>query len=181
MALEDINRIWVPVYGHPAWSVKQGHGSFLAFEFGSPSLRIREPASASPHASERVKASMARRRVQVVGNWHLWIYCCHWVISFHGKEMAHSESPNTMIGLAVELLDGQKLVSAARGAEQGSWLFTFDLGGALRTWSYGEDPTDEQWLLYERESGRVLTVRSDDHYAYSREDERPENTRWLPI
>lgn len=174
----EIGRIWAAIYGNPAWSVQKGHGSFLTFEFGAPSLRIREPKAASSHASERIRAALAGRRVHVIGNWTLWIYCCNWSICFETLEAAHSESPDDTMGFAVERLDGQQITSVARGSVQGSWIFTFDLGGKLETWPYGDNPSEEQWLLYERESGRVLIVRADDHFAYGSSNETADDHVW---
>lgn len=121
----DFDRIWSAVYGHPAWSVKKGHGSFLTLEFGPPALRIREPELASPDASERVRELAGRRLVTVTGSWRLWIYCCNWSIELNGKELAHSESPDDDITFAAEQLDGQKLLSVGRGTTPSSWVFAF--------------------------------------------------------
>lgn len=162
----EFDRIWSAVYGHPAWSVRKGHGSFLTLEFGSPTLHIREPRTALPNASEKVRELAARRLVTVTGNWHLWIYCCSWSIELSGKEAAHSESPGDDITFAAERLDGQKLLSVGYGTMPSSWMFAFDLGGVLKTWPYDEDPSDEQWLLYERDSGDVLSVRADGLCSY---------------
>jgi hypothetical protein len=114
MDLTDFNRIWSAVWGHPAWSVKKGYGSFLTLEFGPPALRIREPRLASPDTSEPVRELQGRRLVTVTGKWHLWIYCCNWSIALSGKEVARSESPDDDIAFGTQRLDGQKLLSVAR-------------------------------------------------------------------
>ncbi len=177
----SIERIWSPVHGHPAWSVRRGHGSFLTFEFGAPALRIREPVEARDDASERTRASLARRRVHPVGQWHLWIYCCNWVVLDHGVAVAHDAALDDEIAAAVGLLDGQKIVSVAHGEAPGTWTFRFDLGGELRTSPYRDDPGLEQWHLYERDSGCVLSVRGDDRHAYGPGDRSPDDQVWLPL
>jgi hypothetical protein len=181
MHLTEFNRIWSAVYGYPAWSVKQGYGSFLTLEFGQPELRIREPALASRDASEHVRKFLERRLVTVTGNWHLWIYCCNWLITLGGKEAAESESPDEVIAFATRRLDGQKLLSVARGTTPGSWVFAFDLGGELKTRPSGDDPAVEQWMLYERTSGNVLSVRADDHCSYGAGNRTVGDHEWNPI
>lgn len=169
MNTADFAQAWTAVYGHPVWSVKKGHGSFLTLEFGSPTLQIiREPRAVSPGISAQVQMQRRRRLVTVTGQWHLWIYCCHWSITWDGSEIAHSESPGNMIESAAEQLDGQLLVSVRRGDKLGAWVFAFDLGGELHTWPYGDDATEEQWFLYERDSGRdrVLAARADGQCSY---------------
>lgn len=182
MDLTDFNQIWSAVYGHPAWSVKHGHGSFLTLEFGQPELRIREPQLVTlPDASERVRKYLARRDVTVTGRWHLWIYCCNWSLVLNGKEAAHSESPDDDIALATQQLDGQKLLSVSWGEAPGSWVFTFDLGGELKTWPYGVDPSYEQWFLCERASGNVLSVREDGLCSYHPEHTPRGDEKWTPL
>jgi len=177
----EIDRILAAVYGNYAWAVKQGHGSFLTVEFGMPSLQIREPMDVPPQASMQSRSGLQRRRVNVVGKWHLWIHCCNWSISFMGGEAAHSESSREAIASATEQLDGQRLSSVRRHSAQGTWTFTFDLGGELTTWPYGDDPLEEQWLFYEGQSGRVLTVRADDCYSYGPGNQRPDDIVWSAI
>jgi hypothetical protein len=179
--LIDFNRIWSAVYGHPAWSAKKGYGSFLTLEFGQPALQIREPRLASPDASEQVRELLGRRQVTVTGSWHLMIYCCNWSIALSGKEVAHSESPADDITFAAQRLDGQKILSVAPGTTPGSWVFAFDLGGELKTWPYGESPSDEQWLLYERDSGDVLSVRADGLCSYGAGSRPSEDEYWERI
>jgi len=162
----DFNRICSAVYGNPAWSVRKGHGSFLTLEFGQPDLEVREPLAASPDTQERVQERLASRRVSVRGRWHLWIYCCNWSITLRGTEVAHSESPDDVIAFATDQLDGQKLLSVIRDERPGTWVFAFDLDCELRTWPYDDDVTGEQWLLYERDSVNVLTVRADGQCSY---------------
>ncbi|RQH06598.1 hypothetical protein [Paraburkholderia dinghuensis] len=181
MEIADFNRIWSAVYGHPAWSVKHGHGSFLTLEFGQPELQIREPRVAAPGASECVRERLSRRDVNVTGRWHLWIYCCNWSITLNGKEAAYSDSPDDDIKSAVQRLDGQKLLSVSWGETPGAWVFTFDLGGELKTWPYDDDPTYEQWFLFVRDSGNVLSVRADGLCSYDSEHVPMGDETWTPI
>jgi hypothetical protein len=161
MTLRSLDDIWAPLIDHPAYLVQNGHGSFLTFEFGKPELTVREPRRASVDRSEKVRAGMAHRLVTVTGEWHFWVYCCNWSIRLHDTELAYCESPTKDIDLAIRFLDGQKLLNVARGVSVGSWLFTFDLGGVLRTWPYSDNANLEQWMLFERTSHHVLVARAD--------------------
>lgn len=174
MTQHSLVDIWASVFPNPAWLVKKGHGSFLTFEFGQPELTIREPQLRPVASSEKVRQLASRRLVTVSGDWHLWIYCCNWSIIQNGVELSHNESSDDVIDRATNRLDGQKLKAVERGAVAGSWLFSFDLGGELQTRPYeGDqlvqhfgDQLVEQWMLFERKSGKVLTARSDGLCSY---------------
>jgi hypothetical protein len=112
----QIERVVRRLYGKPCWGVKPGFGSFLTLEFGKPNLEVREPLVASKAASERVRQALARRRVQVHGEWHLWIYCCHWEVLSGNKRVGDSSS-KTKIRRAAEFLNGQKLIGFAVSPE----------------------------------------------------------------
>lgn len=141
-----------PVYGLPCWQVRSGHGSFITLEFGEPSLSIREPRELATPVSERVRRRLARRRVTVRGQWHLWIYCCDWAVTVDDAVVGDSASDES-INRAVVELDGQKLTGVRRAPRPGGWRFDFDLGARLTTWPYDDA---EQWCLYE--PGDLVTV-----------------------
>ncbi|WP_176040269.1 hypothetical protein [Burkholderia stabilis] len=173
MNAADFDRIWPTICDTPAWSVTKGQGSFLTFEFGQPELEVREPRAGSPDLSAAARDRLASRRVTVAGNGHLWICYCHWSIALDGRELAHSESRSGDIAAAAQRLDGQILQSLAPGAEPGAWAFDFDLRGKLTTWPYGDDPSDEQWHLFDRRSGNVLTARADGTWSYGPANDPP--------
>lgn len=177
----EFDRLWSPIHDYPAWGVKQGHGSFLTLEFGQPELRIREPVVAPPDASAKTRARCARRLVTVTGYWHLWIYCCNWQITLNGTLAAHSESPDGRIAFAASRLDGRKLVAVTRDTHVGAWAFSFDPGGMLRTSPYWDDPTVEQWYLFDRGTGNVLSVRADDFASYGPGCLDPREENWIPL
>ncbi|WP_175997717.1 hypothetical protein [Burkholderia stabilis] len=173
MNAADFDRIWPTICDTPAWSVTKGQGSFLTFEFGQPELEVREPRAGSPDLSAAARDRLASRRVTVAGNGHLWICYCHWSIALDGRELAHSESRSGDIAAAAQRLDGQILQSLAPGAEPGAWAFDFDLRGKLTTWPYGDDPSDEQWHLFDRRSGNVLTAQADGTWSYGPANDPP--------
>src|SRR4051794_33238502 len=112
MPIDDpLRRAFAPLIGLPVWSVRNGYGSFITMELGNPRLEIREPGVASPKASKRVRRQWARRDVTVRGDWHLWIYCCHWKIVVEGRTHAWSESKTKKMAKALAVIDGQLLTA----------------------------------------------------------------------
>jgi hypothetical protein len=173
----QIERVVRRLYGKPCWGVKPGFGSFLTLEFGKPNLEVREPVVASKAASERVRQALARRRVQVHGEWHLWIYCCHWEVLSGNKRVGDSSS-KTKIRRAAEFLNGQKLIGFAVSPGNVNCVFDFDLGASLKTRPYDKD--GEQWLLY-GPSHKVLTLRADGFYTYQGSGLHEDRGRWKPM
>jgi hypothetical protein len=156
--------------GLPAWGVRQGHGSFLTFEFGEPKLEVTERQSAEKDL---------RRSAYVHGEWHLWIDCCHWRALQHGEQLAWSEDTEVLIRRAIATLNGQKLLSLSVLPDEGRSTFKFDLGGSLETWPYGGDPTEEQWtILTEAEA---FTYRADGSYSHGPSATPSGEERWLPL
>ena len=81
--------------------------------------------------------------------------------------------------VAVDMLDGQKLMSVVVNQPHGHTLFEFDLGGRLMTEpdpDHGNDPRD-LWLLFES-SRKVLCFREDGLYSYQYGNTPPSKTRW---
>lgn len=175
--MNAINRSFEALYGKPCWGVKRGSGSFLTMEFGRPHLRIREPQVTPTDLSRRVRASFARRLAIVHGDWHLWIYCCNWVVR-EGVKVVGDFSTGRRVDRAVAFLDGQKLLSVSLRSRGAGTIFRFDLGGELETSPF--DRKSEQWLLYEP-SGKVLVLRADRRVAYESGDTRPDANRWRKL
>jgi hypothetical protein len=169
-------RAFTELYGKPAWRVSPGWGSFLTFEFGEPHLEIREPIVARKEASQRVKQDLARRRVFIHGDWHLWINCCDWK-AFSKRKLIGQSTSVSSIQKAADILDGQALVSFSLRLKPVRCRFEFDLGGRLETYPY--DRKSVQWLLYDSRN-QVLTLRADDVYSYGPSN-RPVAEEWKPI
>ena len=169
-SISPLDRFVRPMIGVPTWGVQQGHGSFLTFEFGEPKLEVRERQS---------EEKGLRRSAYVHGQSHIWIYCCHWRAIQDGEQLAWSEDANSLIGRATATLNGQKLLAVNIDANQGRSSFTFDLGGSLETWPYGDDHTDEQWKIYR--GAETFAYRADGLYSHGSSDRTPELVRWLPL
>lgn len=177
MQVDPIRQVFAPLLGLPAWNVMRGHDSMLTFEFGEPTLSIREPV-ASPSPSPKVQEMLGKRRVSPVGEWHLWIYLCNWHCLSEDRQIASSEASDAAIDQAARALGGQRLMSIEVDPDKGSSTFTFDLGGRLETWPYPEG-NDEQWSLSRRD-GAVFSYRKDGCYCLSDANTLPDEERWLP-
>lgn len=156
--------------GLSAWGVKQGHGSFLTFEFGEPKLGVTECKS------EEIGLRMS---AHVHGDRHLWIYCCYWRALQDGSQVTWSENADELIERAAARLNGQKLTSVEVDPDKGRSTFTFDLGGSLETWPSGGDSTDEQWFIHGK--SEVLAYGADGLYFLGPGDTLPADVWWLPM
>jgi hypothetical protein len=176
---DPLRRAFAPLIGLAAWSVRKGHGSFLTFEFGTPHLVTREPVAAKHDTSERVRKSLARRRVYPAGEWHIWIYCCNWRVWSEGAEMACSESPDDKIVAAADDIDGQLLMDVIADPKKGTSKFTFDQGSLLETWPW-DDGNEEQWMLY-MNTNDVFSYRADGCYQTCPKDGNNDDLGWRPL
>jgi hypothetical protein len=174
-----IGCVFADVIDKPAWNVRKGHGSFLTFEFGEPRLEIGKPMKIEPQ-SERLPKSLRRRPVAVRGEWHLWIYCCHWQATYEGELVGHSGSPRSEVEAAAHMFNGQALASMTVDPAKGASQFVFDLGGILKTVPYRTGDDEESWMLFTPD-GRVLVYRSDGHFSLHARDADPRKAVWLPL
>lgn len=158
------------IVGLPAWNVKQGYGSFLTLDFGQPRLVVHERQTTDGGLS---------RDAYVKGAWHLWIYCCRWRVFQNRKELARCEDTREAIDRATSTLDGQKLLSLSVDPAGGRSTFTFDLGGIIDTWPYGDDPTQEQWIILS--SSEAFVFRANGSYSRHPSNTPPEKVEWLPL
>lgn len=175
-----IRRAFAPVIGLPAWNVRKGYGSFLILEFGQPRLKIREPIIAPTGVSERVRTAMARRIVTPRGDWHLWIYCCHWRVLSKDAQLAWSEASDEKINDAAREIDGQLLTGIETKPAVGTSVFRFDQGTRLETRPYEDDDNDKQWMLYMK-SGDVFSYRADGYYSWGPGNRPEDDVSWHPL
>jgi len=177
---DPLQRAFASVIGLPAWFVRKGYGSFLTLEFGTPHLRIREPIVASPGAGARIRAVLQRRKVTPHGDWHLWIYVCHWRVLSNGAQVAWSEASDEEICAAAREIDGQLLTNVEVDPTQGTSAFRFDQGASVQTWPYDDGNGDEQWMLYMK-SGDFFTYRGDGCFSLGPGSETLDAKTWQPL
>ncbi|HEY9679929.1 MAG TPA: hypothetical protein V6C76_18140 [Drouetiella sp.] len=177
---DRVRKSFEVIFEKPCWSVQQGHGSFLTFEFGEPYLDVWEQ---KPDRSINSK-KFRKRKITIKGEWHLWIYCCHWNLTLDGDLLAHSESSRGDIKNALEHIDGEKLVRVSVNPQAGESEFEFELGGKLKTVPYERtshrDEYDESWMFFEPD-GNVLVYRGDGKYRWhsSSRSSEPTEQIWL--
>jgi hypothetical protein len=171
-------KVFGKIDGKPCWRVSPGWGSFLTFEFGKPHLEINEPTVPKGNTSEKLRLHMAKRRVFIKGDWHLWIYCCNWKVLSKKGELVGESTSEPSIQRAADFLDGQKLVRFSITPEQTLCTFEFDLGGVMETRPY--DRQSVQWFFFDAPVHKVLVLRADGCYSYHRSD-RPAGEKWKPI
>ncbi|MCD6050827.1 MAG: hypothetical protein K0Q55_2230 [Verrucomicrobia bacterium] len=131
------------IVGKAPWAVAKGHGSFLTFDFGA----------------RHVDNSGA------FGEYHLWIYMCHWRITNDGNELAHNESATDVISNACTFLQDKELLAVKYGltvrndGTRSTSRFEFADRVVLETVSYEERQSDEaNWMLIDRSSGWKCTA-----------------------
>jgi hypothetical protein len=179
--VDPIKKAFSPIYGKPSWQVQQGYGSFITMEFGEPRLEIDGPNDRPFVFSARDRPRIPQRLATVTGDWHLWIFCCDWVLRWQDRRLAHNESSDKKMAHAFRLLNGQALVDVEVSPRGGRSLFRFDLGCALRTKPSRSGDTDfEQWYLREP-SGWWWSVRADGTYSHCRGSAAPDSVIWRPL
>lgn len=169
---------FMPLISLPCWHVERGHGSILSFEFGRPRLFVREPY-VSTSSSAKLRQSAAQRIVKPVGEWNLFVFCCHWCVTDRGEVLADDDSPDRQIEAAVHVMEGQKLIAFTLDDASRRTVFSFDLGAALTTWPYEADE-EEQWSLY-MPGERVLTYRADGLASLGADDVRQGQEIWKAV
>ena len=175
---DAITTVFAPLIGLPCWGVERGQGSILSFEFGSPRLFVREPY-VSTASSAKLRRSAAQRGVKPVGEWNLFVFCCHWRIVTSGEIPADDDSTSAGIEAAAQAMDGQRLTAFALDAASRQAAFSFDLGASLTTWPC-EVNDEEQWSLY-LPAKRILTYRTDGLVSLGAADEKPEQAVWRAV
>lgn len=99
-----------PVIGQMVWQVRRGLSNSLTMEFGNPRLVIREALPPSQIKSEgEIGEPLAKRRVSVYGDWHLWIQHTDGAVVTRGQMRATSESEEE-IDRALRHVDGLVLM-----------------------------------------------------------------------
>jgi hypothetical protein len=146
-----VEEVFEPLIGKWAWQVKRGYGSFLTMEFGNPHLEVREPKLVGADVSAHVRENFRRRRVTVVGDWHLWIQYCDWQVVTANRSISSIETDNPyMVDECLAELDGQILTSARAEGRDPATVFRFDLGGMLQVSPSMDQPEEYLWTLYQR-------------------------------
>ena len=144
----DAKELFRPLIGKHAWQVRRGYGTFLTMEFGEPHLEIREPRAVDSDASKSVRRGFERRRISVVGDWHLWVQYCMWTVRTKNLEASSEESDLSKIDTCLEELDGQALLVVEEDFAASVCTLHFDLGAIVTLSPSPEFLEDDLWMLY---------------------------------
>ena len=156
--IQIIENFLKPFIGKHVWDSKKGHGSFLTFNSGSPSIEVHEPRITTVFGESAIKFPKDKfesRDIYIKGEQLIWVYCCNWRIMVQGKIIAHNESSDKEIDNAVDFLDGQILNEIIIDCQKLLVKIQFDLKGQLLIWNneYYEPNTellmikmDDKWL-----------------------------------
>jgi hypothetical protein len=109
----------------------------------------------------------------------MWTDCCHWRALQGDEQLAWSGDSRERIAHAAATLNGQKLLGIVVDPNEGRSTFTFDLGGSLETWPYGDDPSHNQWTILSRAEG--FSYRADGCYWHGSNTTPVEDDSWLPL
>jgi hypothetical protein len=171
MSIDLITESFKPVYGIPCWGVRWDPQLNVSLNFGSPSLKIREPYKTKSR-SNMIKRLAARRQITIRGEWRLWVYGSYWKIFMKGEQFASSSSPIRKKEIAIGNLEGQKLTRVDVELRNGKTKFEFDLGGILEVRRFDAESDLELWLLYQPD-GYVLSCTGDGKLSHERGSSKP--------
>lgn len=178
MKASIIGKSFEPIFGQPCWGLNHERYLNLSLNFGTPSLRVREPL---PNHSKSAALSQlaARRLVTVRGEWWLWLWCCHWQLSQNGERLATGSSSPRRIDQSLKILAGQRLISADVRSNTGKTRFAFDLGACLECRRFDQKREESLWSLY-KPKGYVLSVWNNGRFSHDRGSTHQERLRPIP-
>lgn len=163
----DVQQVLQAFLGNACWQVRRGEGSFLTFEFGEVRTVTRKPIELPDHLPKKLAARLRRPGSYKHGEWHLWIYSCHWCITSRGKQLASSEATNESLGPILRRLSGRAIVDISIDPHTAATRFSFGKREASRldlaTRPRPGELTAKQWLLYTPER-RVLVIRGTGEF-----------------
>jgi hypothetical protein len=147
----NIDELLQLLVGQYVWSARRGYGTCLTLQFGEPHRDVREPIQASENASAAVKRTLGRRLVSIKGDISLWIRDSQWSVSTKGAAVHWTSDAALVEQMLVFHLDGQKVLSADRRADE--TVLEFDLGTTLRLGKsmFPDDLESALWSISLRE------------------------------
>lgn len=167
-AVSEALKLLSAMVGEYVWFVRRSAYSVLRMDFGSPHLKIREPAHHAPNSTQAVIDALERRMVIPTGKWHLFIEDGDWSVKTRFRSASRSDVSVDMVDAALRQLDGQRLVNVSYVND--GWHFEFDLGGSLdigRSASPGKLAWTEEseWILF-YEDGNNVSLTNAMHLRY---------------
>lgn len=158
----DIQLALSSLIGQLVWNAQRGVDTFLTMEFGEPHLSMREPIVPKASVSPRKRRSLQRRRVFVVGDWHLWVQHADWKLKTANGTLSSNHDVGTKRDEMLHDLSGQRLLSIDVIPATRKWTLVFDLGGVLDIWPATYE-AEELWGLHGW-NGDIVGCRQDGSY-----------------
>lgn len=177
MKSQIIHESFNHIINQHAWNVDKGHGSFLTLEFGTPEIEIKDPKTweSLPYPLNEYPT----RETSIHGRYHLWIYCCNWIINVGGKQIANDESSDELIQNATTFINGQKLISVQIDINKATTKFKFDLGGELLTFNNNYESGIEMWMFFMPD--KTLTFNNKGEFCFNGRNANTQNTNFEKI
>jgi len=177
MSKKLLQQVCKNLYGKPSWNVRRGYGSSITFEFGKPKLEVLKKVFEPSKKSGR---KYPHRYAHVHGEWHLWIFCCDWIVQQEGRKVGDSTSEKK-IDQGCSVLGGQYLTKVVVNQKNWQTDFHFDLGGRLKTKPYkNEDEPLEMWSL-RCPDGRWFELRADGKFSHQSGKTPSDKKVWKPF
>jgi hypothetical protein len=82
------------------------------------------------------------------GEWHLWLYMCHWRIEAQGKVLAGSDDSREKIQEALDAAVFNEVQEIQALPPSFDLTIQFDSGAKILTFSSFADEEEDQWLLF---------------------------------
>lgn len=165
----------INILGKYSFKAEKGHGSFLTFDFGQPTVEYNETKKPIKYGKFKKVYPFNKftfRRVNLKGDYLLWIFCTDWKIFVSDIEISHSESKDKIIENAMYYLEGQKIIKIEIQISPTKTIFYFDLNSKLECRNINYDNHDESWFIYDNVD-EVLTFRQDGKFNLSKIEENP--------
>lgn len=157
---EKIDELLQGLVGQFVWGVRSGVDTFITMGFGEPHRVVYEPIQASEGSSAVVKKILARRRISIKGDVSLFVRDSRWSISTKNAAVNWESDAALIREMIVNHLDGQKLLSAVRRADD--TVLEFDFGTTLRLGKsmFPTDMTSALWLIGLWGNSKVVLLNS---------------------
>ena len=158
--------------GLPIWWVRYERG-VLRIDFGSPYLRIKEPAT-NTNLGDSLTGKLRRRRIaNPTGDFHLFADNCDWEVRAFDLYCNKNTTDQSNIALCLSSLSGQKFIDVHFSTRHLECIFHFDLGGTLSLRSVEQSSEKESavkkadlWTIFFKD-GTYISYDEDGRFVYN--------------
>jgi hypothetical protein len=140
--------LFEPCLGSYVWGGARSYGSGMNFEFGPPTLHVREPRpDLAGDRQDTVSKKWRSRAVSVTGSHRLWLVSCCWDLRVGQISATHMyNNPSKLDGL-LSTFNGQ-ILNKIEVLDSKGIILTFDLDGELKIYLADDyELEDEQFTV----------------------------------